>query len=64
MDFPWPERVALVVGNEAHGISAEVAAEIDHGVSIPSFGRAESLNAAVAFAILAGGWRNKHRTKS
>jgi TrmH family RNA methyltransferase len=64
MDFPWPERVALVVGNEAHGISAEVAAEIDHGVSIPSFGRAESLNAAVAFAVLTGGWRNQHRTKS
>lgn len=62
MDFRWPGRVALVVGNEANGISAEVVAEIDHGVRIPSFGRAESLNAAVAFAVLAGGWRNQYRT--
>ena len=42
----------LVIGNEAHGISAEVAAHVTVRVTIPRFGAAESLNAGVATAIL------------
>jgi TrmH family RNA methyltransferase len=61
IDFDWPERVALVIGNEANGVSDDVGSALNHRVSIPSFGRAESLNAAVAFAILAGQWRSRHR---
>lgn len=62
MHFEWPERVALVVGNEANGVSAAVAARLDHRVSIRSFGRAESLNAAAAFAVLASDWRRRYHT--
>ena len=51
----------LVIGNEAHGISAEVAAHVTVRVTIPRFGAAESLNAGVATAImldnLARQWR-------
>ncbi|HUT31998.1 MAG TPA: RNA methyltransferase [Planctomycetota bacterium] len=42
----------LVVGSEAHGVSDAVRAEATDRVAIPMPGRAESLNAAAAAAIL------------
>ena len=42
----------VVIGNEGHGISREVAAACSHSVMIPMSGRAESFNAAVAASIL------------
>ena len=42
----------IVIGNEAHGISQEVEHFVDKRISIPRFGKAESLNAAVATAIV------------
>lgn len=47
-----PARLALVVGNEARGVSPSVLAEADRRVAIPMVGRVESLNVAVAGAIL------------
>ncbi len=47
-----PERLALVVGNEGQGLSAEVAAACDARVAIPMAADAESLNVAVAAGIL------------
>lgn len=47
-----PERVALVMGNEGSGVTAAVAARCDRKVSIPMPGGTESLNVAVAGAIL------------
>jgi TrmH family RNA methyltransferase len=44
--------VAMVVGSEAHGIEADVAAALDERVTIPMRGRLESLNVAVAAAVL------------
>ena len=45
----------LVIGNEGHGISLEVAAVVDRRLTIPNIGgTCESLNAAVATAILMG----------
>jgi len=41
----------LVIGSESHGISPEVKAACQHQISIPGFGRADSLNASVAAAI-------------
>jgi TrmH family RNA methyltransferase len=41
-----------VIGSESHGVSAEVVAAADLTVRIPMRGRAESLNAAVAAAIV------------
>lgn len=43
--------VALVLGNEAHGLSPEHAELLDGLVSIPIHGRAESFNVAAAAAI-------------
>ncbi len=42
----------LLIGNEAHGIAPELHPFITHKISIPSFGSAESLNAAVATGII------------
>jgi TrmH family RNA methyltransferase len=44
--------VALVLGNEAHGLPAGVAAQVDETVTIPMAGRAESLNVAMAGTVL------------
>ena len=43
---------ALVLGNEASGLPAEVSAVVDEWVSIPMAGRAESLNVGMAAAVL------------
>jgi TrmH family RNA methyltransferase len=44
-------RVAWLLGNESWGLPEELAALADHRVSIPIFGRAESLNLATAAAV-------------
>ena len=43
-------RVAVVVGNEAHGLPDDTP--VDEWISIPHAGRAESLNAAMAAAVI------------
>jgi TrmH family RNA methyltransferase len=42
----------LVLGNEAHGISERTRENINHLIAIPRIGAGESLNVAVAGAIL------------
>lgn len=54
-DFAWPARFALVLGHETRGISPAFEAA-GAGVSIPIFGRAESLNVAMAGTILMYAW--------
>jgi 23S rRNA (guanosine2251-2'-O)-methyltransferase len=44
--------LALVIGSEGHGISAEIAGSLDHRVTLPLAGRVDSLNAAVAAGVL------------
>lgn len=46
-----PEKRVLIIGNEANGVSDEAAA-LAYLYRLPMKGRAESLNAAVAAAIL------------
>ena len=50
----WPNRLVVVVGNEARGVSSEVTSLADERVTIPRFGRAESLNVAASVAVLLG----------
>jgi TrmH family RNA methyltransferase len=42
----------VVIGNEANGISLAVAQHISHRITIPRYGQAESLNAAIAAAVV------------
>jgi len=44
--------VALVLGNEAHGLPSAVVDHIDERVVIPMSGRVESLNVAMAGSVL------------
>lgn len=44
--------IALLIGNEARGLSKEVSDKADRLIRIPMEGKVESLNAAVATAIL------------
>lgn len=46
------EKLILVIGNEAQGVTPQVQALADIRIRIPMRGRAESLNAAVAAGIL------------
>jgi TrmH family RNA methyltransferase len=45
-------RVALVFGNEAAGLPEDVMKALDGTVSVPMYGRAESLNVAMAATVL------------
>lgn len=51
-DAPMAEDIALVIGNEAGGVSKEILEGADLTVGIPMEGRTESLNAAVSAGIL------------
>ena len=48
----FQEPCAVVVGNEGNGIRPETASSCRHKITIPMNGKAESLNASVAAAIL------------
>jgi TrmH family RNA methyltransferase len=51
--FLKPRRDAvIVIGNEGRGLSPAVQALVTQRVTIPKYGGAESLNAAVAAAIV------------
>ncbi len=52
----WPGGVALVLGNEAQGLSPDLRTEVEAWASLPMVGRAESLNVAVAGGILMYAW--------
>ena len=53
LQTPVSEGV-LVIGNESSGIRKELLPYITQAVKIPAFGKAESLNAAIAAAVLLG----------
>lgn len=45
-------KVALIIGNEGKGISANIKKQVDEMVTIPMSGHVQSLNASVAAAVL------------
>lgn len=49
---PFPERVALVVGREADGVSEEMLAAADRRLWLPMQGFTESFNLSVATALV------------
>jgi len=48
----YGKKTVIIVGNEANGVSDELISICDKCVKIPIFGRAESLNVAVAAAVI------------
>jgi len=55
--FCFPNQGILVVGNESHGIDYEIEKLCADTVTIPAYGHVESLNAAMATAIICDNWR-------
>jgi len=51
-NWDFPEKWALILGNEAHGISNKVRKLIDCKITIPKQGNIESLNVSMAAGIL------------
>lgn len=46
------KKAVIIIGSESHGVSKEISALADKKIFIPNFGNAESLNAAVACAVI------------
>ena len=55
----YAEKSAVLIGNEGRGLSREVLALADKGLRIPMEGQTESLNAAVAAALIMYDYRNR-----
>ena len=53
LDACYEKPCFLLIGNESQGLPAECEAACDLLVKIPMAGRADSLNAAVAAAVMA-----------
>lgn len=51
-DFDFKEKTGIIIGNEANGIPEGHIAYVDRRVKIPMQGGAESLNAAIAAAVI------------
>jgi len=62
IDFPLP--IALVLGNEALGVSPEALSLADEIVEIPMLGYKNSINVAVAFGIVVYEIQRQHWKKS
>ena len=52
----WGGGVALVLGNEAQGLSDDLYPDITQWAALPIHGKAESLNVAVAAGVLMYAW--------
>lgn len=52
MEVKVEDKFALIMGNEGSGVNPELLAQTDANVIIPLYGKAESLNVAVATGIL------------
>lgn len=60
----WQGSVALALGNEARGLSPDVALHIDAWARLPIAGQAESLNVAVAGGVLMYTWLRENHDRS
>lgn len=52
----WTSRTALALGNEARGLSDDLAGHVERWARLPMAGKAESLNVAVAGGVLMYSW--------
>ena len=51
-EFSPPQKWALVLGSEAHGLSPHLKSLLDESVTISKSGNIESLNVAVASGVI------------
>lgn len=53
----FPSGGILLMGNESNGINKEMEKLITKKITIPAFGKTESLNVAIATAIILDNWK-------
>jgi len=53
LEYDYPAKVCLVLGNESKGVYAATLAKCDGAVFIPMFGKGPSMNVHVAAALVA-----------
>lgn len=53
MEYPYPQKVCLVLGNEQTGVYGSVMKRCDGAVFIPMAGKGRSINVHVAAAVVA-----------
>jgi tRNA-Thr(GGU) m(6)t(6)A37 methyltransferase TsaA len=63
-EYMWPEKPALLLGNERFGLSSDLLAHADHVLKIPMYGAKNSLNVGIAFGIVAAHWRQQVEKKA
>ena len=51
VDYETPDKVALLIGEEVHGIEADLLAQCQDVLEIPMVGKKESFNVSVATGI-------------
>ena len=51
-DVSFSGKCAVLIGNEANGLTDNIINKCDNSITIPMIGRAESLNAAAAASVL------------
>lgn len=56
----WPPTGWIVIGNESQGIGEGTLPYIQRRITIPRYGQAESLNAAIATAVVCDRWQQAH----
>ncbi len=62
LDYPYPERTCLVLGNETKRVlAADPGGLCDGAVFVPMYGKGPSMNVHVAAAIVAYQARIGHR---
>jgi tRNA G18 (ribose-2'-O)-methylase SpoU len=57
----YPHKVALVLGNEDHGVTKSCLALCDAALFVPMYGKGKSLNVHIALAVV--GYHILHREK-
>lgn len=62
-EYSFPERTAVILGNEREGIPCELLQLLDVCVEIPQFGIIRSLNVHVSGALFIWEYTRQHLTK-
>ncbi len=57
----WQGGLALVLGNEAQGVSEDITGHVTDWAALPVYGKADSLNVAVAGGVLMYAWAAANR---
>ncbi len=55
--YNFPKSGILLMGNESNGINKNLEKFVTEKITIPSYGKAESLNVAIATAVILDNWK-------